>query len=988
MQRAIAKQRPGGRLETPPICAFEALEPRRLLSAASFGPAVVTPMPQGFQLAGVITPFFDNGGVHDHAIALNATGGGLYLSTRSDGGFNVEQTLSTSGTIIGFDEEEFGSTIPVVYTTAGPMFQLPDGTFTAPNGPAIAPGYVPKTLTAFFLPNQSRGSVLFERFVPDSPGAATGTLMLGVMPLLVKYNYDGQYGPEVDTVIATGVPDPGQGSPMPVNLIGTSLLPVAAAGRIWLEQSDGTFKQGPPLNLPVGAENASLYKAQIAYSGSADLIAYPYRPPGSTGNEALVLLSTDGQTYRPGPVVDFGSVGTTADTLLVGDFAPDGTDDLLTDVTAGPSGAGVAIAAGLGGGTFLPPTVVNTSNFVPACSYDMFLNGMPEVIGYSTQTNSLYTLVNTSQRGSIVQLSSSASPSVQGQAVILTALVSNATGAEVTFLDGSSVLGTATVQQDGRANFVIKSLSAGSHSLTASFNSNVSAPLTQVINAAPASSPLVEVTSLLATSKASVVPGDKMSVRMTLSNLGGAAASGSLKLQFYLIGGGDVSTPAAMVSIPSIQDLEIHLGPNRSLSVGSSFTVPSSAPVGTDRLVVSIVQSSGFAAQDLLSMPMVAVSTFPVLWQFGDVDGRHNVRLIEDLGNNDVVTFTLTGTGTGTVTREDLALTLGSQSPDFDVVIDNTTTNTRVAIAQKGGTESNIVNLSFGPESYGLGTLDLRQDTPHSISMTTSGVNIPIGKLLIGTLPLAGTRSSTGSVPLDVPGDITLNGAVGFFWADQINHGSVSLGSSSGINFTSVQIGKLIGGFGLTSATPLASVKVGSAEAGSFLNVPTIGKLVSRGDFKANLTLSGLSSSKTVLTSLTVGGSVSVPAESQARWAFNGNVGTINIAGNVSDLQLLGGASLATNGTLAPPSAFSGTDISSIRIKGSVHDSLLAAGLDPTDGVLLNGNDVLIAGGTIDSIFIGGQLDVQSKILAASLPSTVSIAGQKVATSEDSRFKL
>lgn len=992
MERSITKPGPAGPPQTPPVYTFDALEPRRLLAAASFGPPVVTPMPQGFQLAGVLTPFNDNGSVHDHAIALSATGGGLYLSSRSDGGFNVEQTLSTSGTIIAFDEEIVGTTYAaVVYTTAGPMFQMPNGSFTAPTGPSVPPDYVPKTLTVFYLPNQPRGRVLFERFVPDSPGAAQGTLMLGEMPLATSDNFAGEYGTEVDTVIATGAPNPGQGSPIPIDLVGGVVLPVAAAGRIWLGQSDGTFQAGPLLNLPPGAENASLYKAQLTGIGSPDLIAYPYRPPGAAGNEALVLVSTDGQTYHPGRVVDFASVGTTSDTLLVGDFAPDGTPDLLTDVTAGPSGTGVAIAAGLGNGTFLPPTLVSSSNFVPVSSYDMFLNGKPEVIGYSTQTNSLYTLVNTSETGPIIQLTSSTNPSVQGQGVVLTALVSNAVGGSLTFFDGTNVLGTATVQQDGRANFVTKTLSAGSHSLTVSFNPFASAPLTQVVNAAPASSPLVGVTSLVATSKASLVPGDKVSVRMTLSNLGGVAASGSLQLQFYLIGGGDISTPAAAVSIPSLQNLPVRLGPDQSLNLSSTFTVPPTAPAGSDRLVARIVQTTGLTPPEVLGTPMAAVSPMAVLWQFGDVDRRHNVRMVEDLGNRDVVNFSLTGPGNGTVTRGDSVLTLGSGSPDFEVVISGSTPATHVAITQTGGTASNIVSLTFGQGGYQLGTLDLRQDTPHSISMTTPGISLPIGKLLIGTLPLAGKKSNasaSGSVPLDVPGDVTLSGAVRFFSADQINHGSVSLGSDPSTKFTTVQVGKLAAGFGLSSATPLASVKVGSAEAGSFLNVPAIGKLVSPGDFDANLTLSGVPSSKTVLASLSIGGSVTAPAEGQARWAFNGNAGTVSIAGNVTGLQLLGGASLATSGSLASPSTFSGTAIASVRIRGSVHASLLAAGLNPTDGVLLNGNDVLLAGGTFGSILIGGQLDAQSKILAASLPVTVSIAGQTVATSGDPQFKL
>jgi len=97
------------------------------------------------------------------------------------------------------------------------------------------------------------------------------------------------------------------------------------------------------------------------------------------------------------------------------------------------------------------------------------------------------------QNPTAVSLVSSANPAASGQPVTLTATAAGSyampTGT-VTFLDGTSVLGTATLDSSGIATFSTASLSAGSHSLTASYagdsgsEASVSPALTETINAA------------------------------------------------------------------------------------------------------------------------------------------------------------------------------------------------------------------------------------------------------------------------------------------------------------------------------------------------------------------------------------------------------------------------------------------------------------------------------------------------------------------------
>ncbi|MBN8886712.1 MAG: Ig-like domain repeat protein [Rudaea sp.] len=98
------------------------------------------------------------------------------------------------------------------------------------------------------------------------------------------------------------------------------------------------------------------------------------------------------------------------------------------------------------------------------------------------------------QAGTTTTLASSVNPSAPGQTVTLTATVNvNAPGAgtpsgTVTFLDGTTVLASVTLNAGGQATFSTGALSAGSHAITASysgstnFSASSSSTLTQVVN--------------------------------------------------------------------------------------------------------------------------------------------------------------------------------------------------------------------------------------------------------------------------------------------------------------------------------------------------------------------------------------------------------------------------------------------------------------------------------------------------------------------------
>ncbi len=104
--------------------------------------------------------------------------------------------------------------------------------------------------------------------------------------------------------------------------------------------------------------------------------------------------------------------------------------------------------------------------------------------------------VATSPTSTSVTLTSSVNPSAPGQAVTFTANVSGTGGTPtgtVKFTDGTTTLGTGTLNSSGNASFTTSSLSVGVHSITASYSGDssffpgVSDALSQTVNQATSS---------------------------------------------------------------------------------------------------------------------------------------------------------------------------------------------------------------------------------------------------------------------------------------------------------------------------------------------------------------------------------------------------------------------------------------------------------------------------------------------------------------------
>jgi Big-like domain-containing protein/VCBS repeat protein len=186
--------------------------------------------------------------------------------------------------------------------------------------------------------------------------------------------------------------------------------------------------------------------------------------------------------------------------VAVGDFDGDGNPDVAFFLSGDFSG----VLFGAGNGTL--PTQVNMPVFSPifpagARAVDLNGDGKPDLIFSESNVPSVVSLINqwgVSSGGAsatTTTLSATPNPAAAGQSVTLTAAVTSAaTGTptgSVSFLDGSSVVGSSAVVT-GKATLTITTLAAGAHALTAqysgdaTFGSSLSSAISLTVTGAPA----------------------------------------------------------------------------------------------------------------------------------------------------------------------------------------------------------------------------------------------------------------------------------------------------------------------------------------------------------------------------------------------------------------------------------------------------------------------------------------------------------------------
>ena len=248
------------------------------------------------------------------------------------------------------------------------------------------------------------------------------------------------------------------------------------------------------------------------------------------------------------------------------------------------------------------------------------------------------------QDGTTTSVASSKDPSAFGESIRFTATVNveepgagKPTGS-VTFYDGSTVLGSATLSGSGRATFTTQSLSAGSHAITAVYDgdgnyaSSTSTTLTQTVQGD-------STTTTVASSKRSSVYGEAVTftAKVKVVSPGKGTPTGSITF----------SNGATILDIASLD------------STGTATFTTSSLSVGAHAIQAVYSGDGNFAPSDS-----------KVLDQTVKQDGTKTVVVssANPSGVGQAVTFTATvlaaapgtGTPTGSITFYDGTTILGT----------------------------------------------------------------------------------------------------------------------------------------------------------------------------------------------------------------------------------------------------------------------------------------------------------------------------------------
>jgi len=267
-------------------------------------------------------------------------------------------------------------------------------------------------------------------------------------------------------------------------VVGTSAIEnIVTLGEIdvFLGNGDGTFQQAVTYDSGQGAWGVAV--ADLNGDGKLDIVSAEVQ--GGIG----VLLGNGDGTFQQPVIYESGyAVGTVAVADLNGDGKP--------DVVSAEGNGGIGILLGNGDGTFQQLVTygagITTSSIAVS---DVNGDGKPELVATDSTGEAqdmVGVLINTSGAPTTISLVSSLNPANPGQSVTFTATVTSQSSHDtptgsVSFFDGTTKLGSSTLDGSGTSSLTNSTLAVGIHSITAMYSGdkvfaqNTSTALIQIV---------------------------------------------------------------------------------------------------------------------------------------------------------------------------------------------------------------------------------------------------------------------------------------------------------------------------------------------------------------------------------------------------------------------------------------------------------------------------------------------------------------------------
>jgi hypothetical protein len=252
---------------------------------------------------------------------------------------------------------------------------------------------------------------------------------------------------------------------------------------VLLGNGDGTFQTAVDYDSG-GNDAVSIAVADVNGDGKPDIVV-------ANANGVGVLLGNGDGTFQT--AVTYGSL---SGPVAVADLNGDGKPDIVVG-----TGNDVSVLLGNGDGTFQTAVTYGSggNGASSAAVADLNGDGKPDIVVANCastgnncgQTNGVVgVLINTSLNPTATTLTSSPNPSNFGQAVTFTAAVTgqqyfyktSPTGT-VTFFDGTTNIGSSSLNGSEVATLTTSTLAVGTHSITATYNGDT--------HCAPSTSPVL-----------------------------------------------------------------------------------------------------------------------------------------------------------------------------------------------------------------------------------------------------------------------------------------------------------------------------------------------------------------------------------------------------------------------------------------------------------------------------------------------------------------
>ncbi len=555
---------------------------------------------------------------------------------------------------------------------------------------------------------------------------------------------------------------------------------------VLLGNGDGTFAAAVVFGS-AGFYPDGVAIADVNGDGKADvLVANSSTSLSVNAGDLGVLLGNGDGTFQTAVAYPSGGYG--ASSIAVVDLNGDGRLDMVVancsstsgDCSGGSGATGVGVLLGNGDGTFQAVVNYGSGGSTPfgIAVADLNNDTKPDIVvancgsrNCGAWPGSVGVLTNASLGGTTTKLACSLDPSPLGQSVTFTAAVTSGfkgtpTG-KVNFFDGSTSLGTSTLDGSGMATLMTASLAVGTHSITAnysgdgSFWTGTSSVLSKVVQGAISQT---STTSLAFGNQTVGIPSTSQSV--TLTNSGNIPMTLATKI---------VGTNAAAFSQTNTCGSSVAAGGNCTISV---IFKPTSA--GTRVATLSILDNAPNSPQ---SISLGGVGVTPKIKLAPASLTFETTQVVFTTSKAGKVT--LTNTGLGILNLANIAVT----GPFAQ-------TNTCGTSLNPGG--SCAFSVTFSPTTIGAltGSISITDNAPYSpqnvalngtgtsIQLPATGVNF--GNQAVGTKSLTKkiTLSNVGSVAVSITG-ITITGTDATDFAESNSCGtSVAAGAKCSITVT------------------------------------------------------------------------------------------------------------------------------------------------------------------------------------------------------------